>query len=1065
MSTTQTYKCISSYATIKSKPSLFASNLGTLRKGNLIEVISINGSWAYFKYNNKNAYILTMYVQKVETVVTGSITIRYLNIDTNAEIASSVTNNNLTLKSYTYSAPSIANYTVVNPSSKSITLTVSNPNQEVIFYYKENKVYGSITIKYVDKATNATIAESKVYKDLELGTYSYDAINILGYTIFGYSTKSVTLTKEIYDVTITFEYNKIFGQVSIQYIDTDTKKEIAPAESYSNLELKDYSYSAKDIDGYTLSGDSTKSVTLTDNNPNQTIIFEYKLNEVVPPTEPVNPDEIPYISTYEFSPRVNLNEDIIIPIYMDDYMQTGYLEDKNIYFDIYFTVEGIKGNVKNILCGDYILNLGKCTKEGENTITIQIEDKQGRKSQLLYKYILGINPTTYPITTSQTYTITDEDLDKYSIKKNNSEEINDVINTRDGMTALLNKIKVNGYRKAILPQGIYRIAPSADRKNPIYIPSNFTLDLNGSTIKQHVTTENTSLMMCMLDCFDSHVTNGIIEGDYLERKASGALNGWSSEGMNALSIKGDCRFCSFDNLIVKQITGYACSTACGEDGIYARIPLYDGKAIFTNNTTIDSHGNEIYSDTRSTSNFIDISSMLKYNEISYNVLLGTGGLIGNDWTLFFNFYDENENFIETVQTHQYRKIRIPSNSKFLKLTIIGLDYTPDIMHQLINMKTPTCCEFVDIDFIDNRTCGLNPNQHRDLFLKNINFTRTGYDITPIPIDFEDGWQQSIDVYMNNLSVLEKASSQTGGVIICAGFNHVLYNCNDLIEILVRAGATGTVIKECKGNSSIALYTRNRVFSGYSRIINNNLTNSGCMAENKEECPIIVKNSRFKESGITNSILKNCNIEFASRDEFMLAFTHCKLYNCIVIDNNPNFSIDNGKYRFQDVQSFNTIFTGNTFDVTYDASSFNNCTLNNVSFRGTKNLTFIECNLNDLYIFLPNWYYETCEIEFNNCSINNTNRLIDGRFDERKIIIIGCEVTLLTSNISLLVMDTPSKQCSFEFTNNNFNLFQYVISGDLINSTAISTILDKNNKYISGDLMSSINSSSNNVLIN
>ena len=101
--------------------------------------------------------------------------------------------------------------------------------------------------------------------------------------------------------------------------------------------------------------------------------------------------------------------------------------------------------------------------------------------------------------------------------------------------------------------------------------------------------------------------------------------------------------------------------------------------------------------------------MLEHGEIAYNVLFATGGLIGDDWTLFFNFYDKDKNFIKTVQTHQYRKIKIPSDSTFLKLTIIGLNYTPDIMHQLMNVKTPICCEFRDIDFVDTRTCALNPN--------------------------------------------------------------------------------------------------------------------------------------------------------------------------------------------------------------------------------------------------------------------------------------------------------------------------------------------------------------------
>ena len=65
-----------------------------------IKVTSINGIWANFKFKNKSAYILTFYLKKVEIITTGSIKIRYLNVDTNEEIAPYVTHDSLELKSY-----------------------------------------------------------------------------------------------------------------------------------------------------------------------------------------------------------------------------------------------------------------------------------------------------------------------------------------------------------------------------------------------------------------------------------------------------------------------------------------------------------------------------------------------------------------------------------------------------------------------------------------------------------------------------------------------------------------------------------------------------------------------------------------------------------------------------------------------------------------------------------------------------------------------------------------------------------------------------------------------------
>ena len=39
------------------KPNIFAQVLGILNRGNQIYIISITRAWAYFKYNNNNAYV------------------------------------------------------------------------------------------------------------------------------------------------------------------------------------------------------------------------------------------------------------------------------------------------------------------------------------------------------------------------------------------------------------------------------------------------------------------------------------------------------------------------------------------------------------------------------------------------------------------------------------------------------------------------------------------------------------------------------------------------------------------------------------------------------------------------------------------------------------------------------------------------------------------------------------------------------------------------------------------------------------------------------------------------
>ena len=65
------------------------------------------------------------------------------------------------------------------------------------------------------------------------------------------------------------------GSVTIKYLDSSTKEELFPGEYLENIELKTYTYTAKDIQGYTLEGDKTKTITITESNPNVTIQFLY----------------------------------------------------------------------------------------------------------------------------------------------------------------------------------------------------------------------------------------------------------------------------------------------------------------------------------------------------------------------------------------------------------------------------------------------------------------------------------------------------------------------------------------------------------------------------------------------------------------------------------------------------------------------------------------------------------------------------------------------------------------------------------------------------------------------
>lgn len=460
-----TYKILHNNVPVKNKPTFFASTIGRLKKGTKIKVTSINGIWANFKFKNKSAYILTFYLKKVEIITTGSIKIKYLNVDTNEEIAPYVTHDSLELKSYSYTAPALDNYTVIEPSNISITLSSSNPKQEVKFYYKENKVYGSVTIKYID---------------------------------------------------------------------TDTQLEISSTDIYSNLTIGSYTYKAKSIDGYTLISDDTQKVTLTDNNYNQIVLFKYKVNKETKPTEPYDDTKVPYIATKYLETTFDINEDIIINLYVSDWDQSDAVyEDTDTKFTLYMYVNEIYKEF-NIFIGDNSINIGKLD-EGNYELLLQICDIYGRKSHQLYNEFRVINKEVYnKLISENTYTVTDNDLLKYDIDKNNNEK--KAYETKIGIQSMINDLAKSGVRKAILQKGEYVIkventwSPGNQIeyvKDPIFIPSNFILDLNKSTIKSNPTPyeQNTGMMMSIDHAYDAHVINGVLEGDYGRRDLTPLGNG------------------------------------------------------------------------------------------------------------------------------------------------------------------------------------------------------------------------------------------------------------------------------------------------------------------------------------------------------------------------------------------------------------------------------------------------------------------------------------------------------------------------------------------------------------
>ena len=711
-------------------------------------------------------------------------------------------------------------------------------------------------------------------------------------------------------------------------------------------------------------------------NLDVTIVFKYEKIEVET-IDPSSAFKVPYISTYYFKTKPTIYEDIIIPIYVTDYEQSEYLYDKKVKLDILYQVDENSEKSTSVYSGDNSINLGKLTK-GEHYFSIQAIDKTtGLKSHKLYNELLVIDDS-YTITDEQTYTINDDDLLKYNLTKVDTTDETQMTNNRIGLTKLFADLQNQGYRKCILPSNCYFRCKKTTgndleiRNGAIQIPSNFTVDMNGSTFKLHTNTSDTGntnnvvdLLVRMDNCYDSHLINGILEGDRAERKALGLETGYKGEPISTFQFLGG-KYSSIENLKIKQTTGHTVMSAGGISGGITSISNTNFEK------TLIYEGSIIDSDLWSTSQFIDLNKFTM-NYITVGRYLGYRGVRGNSLIVYYNFYDESYNFIKMIVGYQYRKTRIPESAKYIKVSFYG-DLSTDTNVNMFYFELGTNLEIKNIDFEDTRTCAIATSTSSGLLIDNVTFTRCGYSITPCPVDFEDGWQDCQDIYfMNSKRIGDRVG--TADIIDNAGYNHV-YENNDNIGYTIRYSVIGLVIRNNNNMFTSSWQRGYETGSKFGRIENNII--NGLFNSSTDD---------NDTKGIIVSLIKNSTINC---NGLLAASTQTFSYeNCIIYKFNGNrvrsidsrihpspylgsdFIFENCNfYNFDDINT-NIKFSFNALNV---ARKFINCTFNSPSELASHNNfnsgIFTNCIFEKSVSITPNQANILGDLQFNNCTFKD-----------------------------------------------------------------------------------------------
>lgn len=751
----------------------------------------------------------------------------------------------------------------------------------------------------------------------------------------------------------------------------------------------------------------------------------------------ININEVPYISTYYIEPKVEPNADVIIDFYVTDYYHKEYTEeDTSETFTVTVKIDGKKDIVKNnIKAGDNSINIGSFKNTGEQKFSIIATDKYGRNSHELFnfflvedskekeksakeyvmskddllkynikntdtyenKYIATLNldeptpetikaelekvaSTITPKPNSYTCIIADtigngepgnwwgETIVKYSDDYNKENVMQEAYNTREGLQKLLDDVKFQGYTSIKLLPGTYRI----DHSDSIWVPSDFTVDMNGSTIKLNQFAGDKALMITLNNTYYSHVINGTIEGDYYSHDYANSPN--NSEWVMGISIGSEAKYSSFENLTVKDITGYGGGNGIANSrdeslGYTYLYPTPIGDSFKLGDINKDT-GEAIDSTNRTTSDFISIDGYDGIGYLSVSRYLGYQGNPCNTWNMIAHFYDGEQKYISSVDSYFYRRIGVPDGAKYMKVTILEESYPTDLSVQYF--RIPTHCAFKNINFENNRCVGLAQSAMKDMLVENCEFTKCGQSSAKCAYDAEDGWDMMQDVTFRGLNFYNNPNND---FLTCAGHNFVIEDMKaGKVHFWERTNSYVVRNSDNIAGANLGHTTRKR--SGYVRFYDNTVNGNISIgaAEENDDWICVVKDCTTNgraENTIDTGLYLRCLIKSVtdsnSNNTWNTALGTGNFKDCTIKDKTGENM--GGVYNNCTFENISGNIHG-TFDVS-------NSTINNWStYTGgyDPSYTFTNCNINNFKIIFGYWHQGATTV-FNNCTINNEDFLL------------------------------------------------------------------------------------------
>ncbi|MEO6907788.1 MAG: sugar-binding domain-containing protein [Abditibacteriaceae bacterium] len=520
-------------------------------------------------------------------------------------------------------------------------------------------------------------------------------------------------------------------------------------------------------------------------------------------TAPEN--QVPYISYYYIEPKVNVGAQATIDYYVTDYWQKDYVQDDDSErFTVDYWVNGSKSTINNVKAGENSLALPKLPK-GKVLFAIQCTDSKGRESHRLYQEFLSVDPKEEEIPPNKVYAV---DLNKFNISNNDTNPEA----TSAGLTAMLTWASEQGYRKAVLPKGTYRLSEKVTVK---MATQNLTLDMNGSKFKLNPSASSNVLMFMIADAYDSHVINGEFEGDLKDHDFS---KDPYNEHVHAISLGGWTEYCTFKDIYIHDVVGYGSSTEMNGSTRGVTTVLADVNGFQPGD--IDNTGKDVGSSQRSTTK--ELADISKFADgvgfFQMGVYLGYQGNPAGRWPFRVHFYDADKKYLETIPAFMYRRVYIPQNAKFVKITIFNTS-TPN--PAIFDFHHPYNCAFLNIRHEDIRCVGMAPAGFTNLLVDNCTFDNCGWELAKCAFDSEDGWDMQQDLTFRNNIFGAKKENRFNEFVTPDGVDYVVEN--NVMSTMIYDNTKSSVFRNNKfkkgafvfGQHDGTLYPRtyNNTFSG------------------------------------------------------------------------------------------------------------------------------------------------------------------------------------------------------------------------------------------------------------